>query len=47
MLVRRAMFEHITFKAQDLYSTLDFIFTTILMVIILALVFVVAILILL
>ena len=41
------MFEHLTFKAQDRYGILDFIFTTILMVIILALAFIVAILILL
>lgn len=40
------MFEHLTLRAHDFYAALDSIFTTIGMVIILALAFIVAILIL-
>lgn len=39
------MFEHLTFRAHDFYATLDSIFTTICMIVILALAFIVAILI--
>jgi hypothetical protein len=39
------MFEHLSFRAQDFYSTLDSIFTTLGMVVILALALIVSILI--